>query len=135
MTRIWFVSALSWRVSGVTSSFVTLSMPLMWPTSVVMPVLVDEDRARAARDLGVHEGEVDAVAEAGALRDGLDLLGTGTPSLPTRPGTGPSRSAASTACSRPARTGCAVSVRRRRLWRPSTVPFHPSGHLPLLGAR
>ena len=40
MTRIWFVSALSWRVSGVTSSFVTCSMPLMWPTSVDIPVLI-----------------------------------------------------------------------------------------------
>ena len=40
MTRIWFVSALSCRVSGVTSSLVVWSIPLMCPTSVVMPVLV-----------------------------------------------------------------------------------------------
>ena len=38
MTRIWLVSSLSWRVSGVTSSLVRWSMPLMWPTSVDMPV-------------------------------------------------------------------------------------------------
>ena len=43
MTRIWLVSALSWRVSGVTSSFVVWSMPLMWPTSVDMPVVVTSD--------------------------------------------------------------------------------------------
>ena len=40
MTRIWFVSALSWRVRGVTSSSVAWSIPLMWPTSVDMPVPV-----------------------------------------------------------------------------------------------
>ncbi len=40
MTRIWLVSRLSWRVSGVISSSVTWSMPLMCPTSVAMPVLV-----------------------------------------------------------------------------------------------
>ena len=40
MTRIWLVSALSCRVSGVTSSSVTWSMPLMCPTSVAIPVLV-----------------------------------------------------------------------------------------------
>ena len=40
ITRIWLVSRLSWRVSGVTSSSVTWSMPLMCPTSVAMPVLV-----------------------------------------------------------------------------------------------
>ena len=40
MTRIWFVSASSCLVSGVFSTVVAWSMPLMWPTSVAMPVVV-----------------------------------------------------------------------------------------------
>ena len=40
MTRIWLVSFSSWTVSGVFSSLETWSMPLMWPTSVCMPVAV-----------------------------------------------------------------------------------------------
>ena len=40
MTRIWFVSASSCLVSGVFSTSVAWSMPLMWPTSVAMPVVV-----------------------------------------------------------------------------------------------
>ena len=47
----------------------------MWPTSVDMPVLVTSERAGAAGDLGVHEREVDAIAEGRVRRDGLDLLG------------------------------------------------------------
>ena len=75
MTRIWFVSASSCLVSGVFSTPVAWSMPLMWPTSVAMPVVIDEDRARAAGDLAVHERHVHAVAEGGVLGDGLHLLG------------------------------------------------------------
>ncbi len=40
MTRIWFVSRSSCLVSGVFSTAVAWSMPLMWPTSVAMPVVV-----------------------------------------------------------------------------------------------
>ncbi len=40
MTRIWLVSASSCLVSGVFSMPVALSIPLMWPTSVAMPVVV-----------------------------------------------------------------------------------------------
>ena len=65
----------SCRVSGVISSVVDCSIPLMWPTSVVMPVAGHDDRAGAAGDLGVHERHVDAVAERGIRRDGVDLLG------------------------------------------------------------
>ena len=46
MTRIWLVRASSCLVSGVFSMPVACSMPLMWPTSVAIPVVVDEDRAR-----------------------------------------------------------------------------------------
>ena len=75
MTRIWLVSALSCRVSGVTSSFVTCSMPLMWPTSVAIPVLTTRIVPAPRVDLGVHERQVDAIPEGGIRRDGLDLLG------------------------------------------------------------
>ena len=40
MTRIWLVSASSCLVSGVFSMPVDWSMPLMWPTSVAIPVVV-----------------------------------------------------------------------------------------------
>ena len=40
MTRIWFVSASSCLVSGVFSTPVAWSMPLMCPTSVAIPVVV-----------------------------------------------------------------------------------------------
>ncbi len=40
----------------------------MWPTSVVMPVLVTRIVAGAAGDLGVHERQVDPVAERGIRR-------------------------------------------------------------------
>ena len=40
MTRIWLVSASSCLVSGVFSMPVAWSMPLMWPTSVAIPVVV-----------------------------------------------------------------------------------------------
>ena len=40
MTRIWLVSASSCFVSGVFSTAVAWSMPLMWPTSVAIPVVV-----------------------------------------------------------------------------------------------
>ena len=68
MTRIWLVSLFSCLVSGVSSAVCPESMPEMWPTSVDIPVEVDQDRARAAGDLGVHERQVDAVAERGVGR-------------------------------------------------------------------
>ena len=40
MMRIWFVSAASCRVSGVSLSSWACSMPETWPTSVDMPVAV-----------------------------------------------------------------------------------------------
>jgi hypothetical protein len=40
ITRIWLVSLLSWRVSGVSASFSLCSMPEIRPTSVPMPVAV-----------------------------------------------------------------------------------------------
>ncbi len=77
MTRIWFVSASSCLVSGVFSTAVAWSMPLMWPTSVAIPVVDDEDRAGAAGDLAVHERHVHAVAEGGVGGDRVHLLGRG----------------------------------------------------------
>ena len=40
ITRSCWVSALIWRVSGVSSSPATCSIPEMWPTSVFIPVAV-----------------------------------------------------------------------------------------------
>ena len=77
MTRIWFVSASSCLVSGVFSTVVAWSMPLMWPTSVAMPVVDDQDGAGPAGDLAVHERHVHAVAQGGVGGDRLDLLGRG----------------------------------------------------------
>ena len=75
MTRIWLVSALSCRVSGVTSSLVTLEHAADVADLGRHAGGGHEDRARAAGDLGVHERQVDAIAEPGVGRDGLDLLG------------------------------------------------------------
>ena len=50
------------------------SMPEMWPTSVSMPVAVDDDRGRATGDLRVHERHVDAIAQGRIGGDWLDLL-------------------------------------------------------------
>jgi hypothetical protein len=44
-TRIWLVSAASWRVSGVSVSSAACSSPETWPTSVSMPVAVTTKRA------------------------------------------------------------------------------------------
>ena len=38
MISSWLVRVLIWRVSGVSWSSSTWSIPEMWPTSVVMPV-------------------------------------------------------------------------------------------------
>ena len=75
MTRIWFVSASSCFVSGVFSTAVAWSIPLMWPTSVPMPVVATRIGARAAGHLAVHERHVHAVAEGGVGGDRVDLLG------------------------------------------------------------
>ena len=75
MTRIWFVSASSCFVSGVFSTAVAWSMPLMWPTSVAIPVVTTRMVPGPPGDLAVHERHVDAVAEGGVGGDRVHLLG------------------------------------------------------------
>ena len=75
MTRIWFVSASSCLVSGVFSTVGGLEHAADVADLGRHPGRRDQDRARAAGDLGVHERHVDAVAEGGVGGDRVDLLG------------------------------------------------------------
>ena len=77
MMRIWLVRMSSCLVSGVFSTVVAWSMPLMWPTSVAMPVVVTRIVPEPAGHLRVHERHVDAVAQRSVGRDRVHLLGRG----------------------------------------------------------
>ena len=74
MIRIWLVSLFSCLVSGVASAV----CPWQHVGDVAdlgrHPGRGDDERRRAAGHLGVHERHVDAVAERGLRRDGVDAL-------------------------------------------------------------
>ena len=69
------VSVLSWRVSGVTSSLVRWSMPLMWPTSVAMPVATTTIVPAPRVTWVFMNARSTRSPSAESSADGLDLLG------------------------------------------------------------
>ena len=75
MMRIWLVSVLSCLVSGVSSAVCRLQHVRDVADLGPHAGRRDDERRRAAGDLGVHERHVDAVAERGLRRDGVDALG------------------------------------------------------------
>ena len=74
MTRIWLVSLFSCLVSGVSSSVVAWSMPLMWPTSVAMPVAGDDDRPAPRVTWVFMNARSTRSPRAASAATGVDLL-------------------------------------------------------------